>query len=222
MLQVAKKLLNNDERLLLIEKYKEDKLNSPPSNIKDETLITNYGTDEQKARLRAAPAAKAPKATENKTAEPAAGAGTEPAAGTGSGDTGVGKGNAPVDGEKPNGEAAPAATPPAPDKNQEYVKAFNEYVDLYFKMPADTLTAEQLIALNEQKRAANAKAQEDAELAKEQASKQPTVKAADSVTIVNNKTKEKSVIPRLTWDKFISKDGTHTLQAEPPAELNNL
>lgn len=230
MLQMANNLLSNDERLLLIEKYEADKLNKPPKNIKDETLITNYGTDEQKARLQAAPAAKAPKATENKTASPAAGAATEPAASTGNEDTEVEQGTQANTGDaqaEPAGtQAAPAAgnapAPAAPDKNQEYVQAFNEYVDLYFKMPADNLTTEQLIALNEQKRAANEQAAQAAATAKEEQAKKPFVKPTDSVTIVNNKTKEVTTVPRFTWERFISKDGTHTLKAETPAEIKDL
>lgn len=45
------KYLTEAERDDLIAKYAEDKLNNPPANITDKTLITNYGTDEQKARL---------------------------------------------------------------------------------------------------------------------------------------------------------------------------
>ncbi len=195
---MAKNLLNNEERLLLIEKYKEDKLNNPPSNIKDETLILNYGTDEQKARSQVASATKEPKATENKTASPSE-AVTEPTGCTeGSGET--------VEQVK------------ALDKNQDYVKAFNEYVDLHLKMPVDTLTTEHLTMLNEQKRAANAKAQ----AAKENAAKKPFIKPKHTVTIVDNKTKKKIVVPRFTWDRFISKDGTHTLQADTPLEVQNI
>lgn len=222
MLQMANNLLSNDERLLLIEKYEADKLNKPPKNIKDETLITNYGTDEQKARLQAAPAAKAPKATENKTANPAAGAGTEPAAGTGDGDTGVEQGTQANTGDAQAEPAANNAPAAAPDKNQEYVQAFNDYVDLYFKMPADNLTTEQLLALNEQKRAANEQAAQAAATAKDEQAKKPFVKPTDSVTIVNNKTKEVTTVPRFTWERFISKDGTHTLKAETPAEIKDL
>lgn len=183
---MAKNLLNNEERLLLIEKYKEDKLNNPPSNIKDETLILNYGTDEQKARSQVASATKEPKATENKTASPS--------------------------------EAVTEPTGCTEDKNQDYVKAFNEYVDLHLKMPVDTLTTEHLTMLNEQKRAANAKAQ----AAKENAAKKPFIKPKHTVTIVDNKTKKKIVVPRFTWDRFISKDGTHTLQADTPLEVQNI
>lgn len=47
----AKKYLTDAERDELIAKYAEDKLNNPPANITDKTLITNYGSEEQKARL---------------------------------------------------------------------------------------------------------------------------------------------------------------------------
>ena len=48
---MSKKYLTDDERNELIEKYAEDKLNNPPSNISDKTLIDNYGNDGQKGRL---------------------------------------------------------------------------------------------------------------------------------------------------------------------------
>ena len=48
---MSKKYLTDDERNELIEKYAEDKLNNPPSNISDKTLIENYGDEGQKGRL---------------------------------------------------------------------------------------------------------------------------------------------------------------------------
>ena len=47
----AKKYLTDAERDELIAKYAEDKLNNPPANITDKTLITNYGDEGQKGRL---------------------------------------------------------------------------------------------------------------------------------------------------------------------------
>lgn len=47
----AKQFLTPDERADLIEAYATDKLNNPPANISDKTLITNYGNDGQKGRL---------------------------------------------------------------------------------------------------------------------------------------------------------------------------
>lgn len=64
---MAEPIITSDERQQLIKLYQEDKLNPPPANIKDETLIKNYGTDEQKARLQQPPAAETQKAAENKT-----------------------------------------------------------------------------------------------------------------------------------------------------------
>ena len=48
---MSKKYLTDDERNELIEKYAEDKLNNPPSNISDKTLIENDGDEGQKGRL---------------------------------------------------------------------------------------------------------------------------------------------------------------------------
>lgn len=48
---MSKKFLTDDERNELIEKYAEDKLNNPPANISDKTLIENYGDEGQKGRL---------------------------------------------------------------------------------------------------------------------------------------------------------------------------
>ena len=158
---MAKEILNNDERLLLIEKYEADKLNKPPKNIKDATLITNYGTDEQKARLQAAQTAAAPKTTENKAATtkpaPAAGTGTtpaqpattEPAApvvpkAEDTATTGTQGGFIDGTAQSTEEQAKPVEQAAAPDKNQEYVQAFNEYVDLYLKMPNDALTTSDL------------------------------------------------------------------------------
>lgn len=247
MLQMANELLKNDERLLLIEKYEADKLNKPPKNIKDATLITNYGTDEQKARLQAAQSAKAQEATENKTASPAAGAsagtGTEPApaaepAAPKAEDTvnsentgtqnegGFIEGTAQSAAEQP--KAVQAADAPstgnaeqaaAPDANQEYVKAFNAYIDVFKTMPKDTLTAAELNALVEQKKAADKKAADEAQALRDQAAQHQADKLANMVTIINNETKESTVVSRFTWDKFISKDGTHSLKPETPAEL---
>lgn len=245
MLQMANELLNNDERLLLIEKYKEDKLNSPPSNIKDETLITNYGTDEQKARLQAAPAAKAPKATENKTASPAAGAsagtGTEPApaaepAAPKAEDTVINKGIGAQDGgfiegtaqsaaeqtkpvEQPAGNTGDMQAAPAPDENQNYVRAFNDYIDVFKTMPKDNLTAAELDALVANKKEADKAAANEAEELRRQALQHEADKTANMVTIINNETKESTVVSRFTWDRFIGKDGTHSLKPETPAEL---
>lgn len=244
---MAKNFLTNDERLALIEKYKEDKLNNPPSNITDATLIKNYGTDEQKAKLQAAQPAAQPQGSENKGTNPATN--TKEQAGQGAGDTNTElsaeqkERNALIeeykdlhDGAEPaadipndeiraanvtagNLKAAAAQAQAQQVKDAEYVKAFNEYVDLYLVMPKDTLTTAELVALNEQKKAQNAAAQEQANNVLEQASKQVEPKAADTVTIVDNKTKAESVVPRFTWDKFISKDGTHSLKPELPAEL---
>lgn len=46
-----KKYLNEAERDALIQAYAEDKLNNPPANITDKTLIENYGDDVLKSRL---------------------------------------------------------------------------------------------------------------------------------------------------------------------------
>lgn len=86
----AKNILTNSERLALISEYEKDKLNSPPPNIKDETLIKNYGSDEQKARLQPTPAAETQKAAEKQTTTDNAATGTE--AGTAPGSDPVIKG----------------------------------------------------------------------------------------------------------------------------------
>lgn len=247
---MAKNFLTNEERLTLIEKYKEDKLNNPPSNITDATLIKNYGTDEQKAKLQSAQPAEKPQGSENKGTDPAA-TNTEEQAGQGAGDTKPElsaeqkERNALIEEYKELHDGAePAADVPNDEiraanvkagnlkeaankaqaqqvKDAEYVKAFNEYVDLYLVMPKDTLTTAELVALNEQKRALNAAAEEQANKAQEQAqqAQKVEVQVADTVTIVDNKTKAQSVVPRYTWEKFISKDGTHSLKPETPAEL---
>lgn len=45
------KYLTDAERDELIQAYAEDKLNNPPANISDKTLIYNYGNEGQKGRL---------------------------------------------------------------------------------------------------------------------------------------------------------------------------
>lgn len=250
---MAKEILNNDERLLLIEKYEADKLNKPPKNIKDATLITNYGTDEQKARLQAAQTAAAQQATENKAATPTTGAN---AAGTENGATGTapaepaanatpvipkaedtvqstgtqggfidGTAQSTAEQPKPVQDQAPAVTTEtpapaaAPTDNEKHIQAFNEYVDLFLKMPADTLTTDELVRLNAGKREEAAKKAQEAEELKQAAALHQVKQAAEMVTIINNDTKESTVVSRFTWDRFISKDGTHSIKPETPAEL---
>lgn len=234
---MANQILNNDERLLLIEKYTNDKLNKPPKNIKDETLISNYGTDEQKARLQAARSAKAPEGTENETTipaagEPAIGTGTEPAgnapaatvvetANTGT-QGGFIEGTAQSVAEQPKPiEAAPVVenAQAAPDTNQEYIKAFTDYVELYQVMPLGTLTTAELIAANDKKREADKQAAHEAAKLQEEQTKRAASMALETVTIINNETKDSLVVSRLTWERFISKDGSHSLKPETPAEL---
>ena len=245
---MAKEILNNDERLLLIEKYEADKLNKPPKNIKDATLITNYGTDEQKARLQTAQAAAAQQTTENKTTTPAAagnaGTGTAPTPAATEPAAPVVAETAPqggfIDGtaqsvqEQPKPlenatSAAPvvttettAPTPApaaAPTDNEKHIKAFNEYVDLFLKMPADNLTTEDLVRLNAGKREEAAKKAQEAEELKQAAALHQVKQAAEMVTIIDNETKESTIVSRYTWDRFISKDGTHSIKPETPAEL---
>ena len=66
---MAKNFLSNAERLELIEKYRADKLNEPPKNISDKTLIENFGTDEQKTRLQNPPAGETQEGAQNKAPE---------------------------------------------------------------------------------------------------------------------------------------------------------
>lgn len=246
---MANNLLTNDERFELIEAYKRIKLNAPPANIKDETLIENFGSNEQKARLQTAPAAKTPKAAEAKAAAAKTGGGTaaagnpapspehgkpaeqtEPAATVNGGDVNpndlpAGTGTTPPAGEVVNAEAAAKAQAQAA-KDAEYVEAFNAYTNTFHKMPKDTLTTAELVKLTAEK-LAKIKADEEAKAAQKQKAQEAKLTAEQEVknqrvTIVDNKTGEETVVQRLTWERFIKKDNTHTVKVAQPKELDNL
>lgn len=236
---MAKNFLSNEERLDLIEKYKDAKFNAPPANITDKTLIENFGTDEQKARLSQPQTGEKQKGTENEAAEPA-GAANEAGAEQGAADTGVneaqnaGNSNDTVVGdgtgqalpEIPNpvteqvsaGTANEAANVQDFDKNQEYVKEFTRYVELFTKMPNDALTAEELKAANDAKELQNAQDLKDAEQIKANAKAMQEHNSSE-VTLVNkNDLNNKIVVSQYTYDKFLSKDAEWQLMPKPPVE----
>ena len=66
---MADQFLTEIEREELLSKYKTENFRDAPANIKDSTLINNFGNDEQKQRLAASETAnrEEPKGTETET-----------------------------------------------------------------------------------------------------------------------------------------------------------
>jgi len=203
---MQKNILSNSERMELIERYQQDKLNPPPANIKDETLIKNYGTDEQKARLQAAPAAEAQKAAEEQTTNEGDKSGTEPAKPDLTLDLTGGDNHGPKENQ-------------APTSNQDYINAFTEYLDLHVSAPDPSLTTEQL-------QAANKKRSEDLALEAAQAREiqnnmkaQKTQSFGEMVSLVNVKTGDKQQVSRYTFENFMGQMPEWKIEQEPPAEI---
>ena len=125
------RILNDKERAELMAKYKADRLKDAPHNITDKTLIENYGSDEQKAKLQKAgggdaPANQAPQATENETANTNASQATE-----------AGNGDGTIEGES---EAEKA------EKERAFEVA--EYERLHGEKPAENFPTDEIRAAN--------------------------------------------------------------------------
>ena len=141
---MSKKYLTDDERNELIEKYAEDKLNNPPSNISDKTLIDNYGNDGQKGRLEIENFDVAILTVPNFKTHPSPGDGDaikeEP-----KGDESIGKENdvKPIENEKP---LEGANVENNQDKDREFL--IEEYKRLYEVEPDLSLPNDELRALN--------------------------------------------------------------------------
>lgn len=217
---MAKNFLLNAERLELIDKYKAEKLNDPPKNISDKTLIENFGTDEQKARLQGTQPGEAQEGAQNKaTSQP----------------NGDQQGKEPLEGENPlNGDenksdedaladligdapAAPAA-PAAPIKDANYMAAFNEYLKLHNgQAPASNLETAEIEALNKAVLdEANLQKQKAAVVA---ASKPISNKGPERVDLIHKETKEKIRVTRFAYDNYIKKTQPEfQLMPTPPIE----
>ena len=211
---MAKNFLSNAERLELIEKYKAEKLNDPPVNISDKTLITNFGTDAQKARL----------------VEPQAGAQETPKVTT---ETQNGENNTETQGDQGNndlddlmgtsGEGENSNPSQEPKKDAKYVAAFNEYLALNEgQAPTTDLTTEQIEALNKSKKDAAEAAKKAAKKAAGAvvASKPVSNASGEMVDLVNKNTKEKIRVTRFAYENFIKKSQPEfQLMPTPPKEV---
>lgn len=233
-------IITSEERQQLIKLYQEDKLNAPPANIKDETLIKNYGTDEQKARLQQPPAAEAQKAAENKTNT---GEKEDPATKELNHQRELYKelhGEAPDDSlkvdeltalnltkkeevggakpEQPNTSQAPAL--PSAEENKEYINEFGKYVDLHLRMPDSNLTLAELQKANATR--VLQLQQEAAEAEQIRANmKSGRGVGGQTVELIHRDTKEKIIMPAYTYDNFMKKQMPEWSPApELPAELD--
>ena len=218
---MAKNFLSNAERLDLIDKYKAEKLNDPPKNISDKTLIENFGTDEQKARLQGTQPGQAPEGAQNKATDEQNGGeqdkspieGQEPL----NGDENTSDEDALADlmGDEP--AATPAATP-APVKDANYMAAFNEYLKLHNgQAPASNLQTSEIEALNKA-------VLDEANLQKQKAtvaaiSKPLSNKGPEMVDLIHKETKEKIRVTRFAYDNYIKKTQPEfQLMPTPPIE----
>ena len=143
------RLLNDSDRAVLLQAYKDDRMKDAPANISDKTLIENYGTNEQKKLLSGFTQTEpAPKGTENKASENK-GANPEPPANggeTGSGDD-ADKGSEEEDRIKA-------------ERDLENEKS--EYFRLYGENPNEAFTVDEIRAANLTKEKENTAKTEDA------------------------------------------------------------
>lgn len=188
--------LTKAERDALIEKYAEDRLNMPPVNILDSTLVNSYGSEEQKARFAAAAEKKEKAAKAPKTAE---------------------KSSAKTEAQTAKDSSDGEATESDNGDTERYVQAFNKYSDVFGVVPADNLSAEQLENMVKEQEKADKAEEEKAE----KAAKVNTKLKAGQVEIVSKATGEKVRVSEYTWQNFIKKDGTHTIAVDTPEELKN-
>lgn len=169
--------LTDDERVELRSKYKADNLRDAPANIKDKTLITNYGTEEQKQRLEADEAVGGEK---SKGEEIEAGNQAEPA------------------GNENSGELK-ATTDDAEQK--AFAREFNKFVSLHGHAPDKNATIEDLRSLNlakEQEVELDASNLEDLEPAK-------NAKGIETIALVNKETGARINPSVFTYENFIKK-----------------
>lgn len=227
----TKNILSNEERLELIKKYEDDKLNSPPSNILDSTLIKNYGSDEQKARLQPAPAAQEQKGTEDEkpTTESINPTAQEISNAIKDGTANFKSKDEPADlvKEKPNVDTS-GETPTyqvnlgVNNSNMaDYVKEYSRYTEVFKTMPPQDLTADQLRAASDEQE----KALKSKKLQAEQNKKTLAAKKSASVqklTLRNDKGEEIRVT-QIAYENYIKKQMPEwSLVLEAPEEAKGL
>ena len=207
---MAKEFLNPDERAELKAKYKAKLVKDAPHNITDATLISQFGSDEQKARL---PKEKGTAPAPEKT-EPAKDAGADNQKGDGA--SGTEKGAENVGAKIPSG--SPAADP-------EYISALNQYIALNDgKAPENKMTTDEL--KSEIAKIQEGKQKQDEILATQKKATDANVSAPaiddGMVTMVNKKTGDKKRVNRVTYDRFLKNDSNYELAPEVPAEVQAL
>lgn len=234
---MAKEFLNPDERAELKAKYKAKLVKDAPHNITDATLISQFGSDEQKARLpkekgtapapaKTEPAKPAGTEAQKNANETAQGSGeqkgTEPAKDAGAdnqkgdGASGTEKGAENVGAKIPSG--SPAADP-------EYISALNQYIALNDgKAPENKMTTDEL--KSEIAKIQEGKQKQDEILATQKKATDANVSAPviddGMVTMVNKKTGDKKRVNRVTYDRFLKNDSNYELAPEVPAEVQAL
>lgn len=168
--------LTDDERVELRSKYKADNLRDAPANILDKTLITNYGTEEQKQRLEADETVDGEK---SKGEETATGDKTKPA------------------GDENSGELK--ASNDADEK--EFAAEFNKFVSLHGHAPNKDATTEELRALN----VAKAEEVEMDASNLENSEPATNAKGLETIALVNKETGARINPSVFTYENFIKK-----------------
>lgn len=228
------RLLNDSDRAVLLQAYKDDRLRDAPANILDKTLIENYGTDEQKKLL---PEVEAPKTQENQEGK-GAGAGAGENAGNanqfGSETDETGK---VIETEQENGqnpeqiistvenrpELKNEEIPASSEEKTVFLDAFNEYVRVFGgKSPAPELNTEGILAavkgeLERQKTEAKAVA----EIPAGAESPEHTVKGVEKIWIKNKNTGDERLISKYTFENFMRND-PEWAAFSVPNEVKNL
>lgn len=179
--------LTDAERADLRAKYKEDNLRDAPANIKDKTLITNYGNDEQRKRLETSAAGDG---AEQKGKEDESGA--DPGTGTDP----VAEIEKVIKEDAPSGEMEPSDDKEA----QDFKTQFNEYVRLHGQAPEEGKTAAELRELNSQKAA-------DVEMdeALIENSGAGATKGVETISLIHKETGERINPTVFTYENFIRK-----------------
>lgn len=232
----AKNFLPESERNEIIERYKADKLNNPPANISDKTLIENYGTDEQKARLQESPATEEQEADKNKASNeeptPEELAQAEKEAKELEYQRGLYFDTHGKDAAEDMTIGELIAINSTNNKDAEnntivtnipdYIKEFGRYTELHNKMPDQSLTAEQLKEANDKRAEVLVNEKAQAEQIKQNMKAAGNASNKNNVTLVNHSTKEKIVVTRFTYDKFIKKNQPEwRLMPEAPQEVQD-